>query len=447
MYGPALKDRKMMKKTKVFRISLLLFALLFLLCSCNSGKFSDLKKESDPLVLPVLRIETEEGKEVADRENYLPMTLSVSGSANGTYDLPALGGGIRGRGNSTWDFCEKKSYKLKLNLKVNLLGTGTGGEKDWALISNAREKSMLRNYSMFLLAKKMGISPVTGCNFVEVYLNGDYIGVYLLCETPEAAENRLDLGEESGETEVGYLLELDKRAKAESQHSYEYFYVNDWAVPFAVKSHIENKAQNAYIKSYVERADDAILSGERSRVEELVELSSLVDMYILEEFSKDRDVGFASFYVYKKEGERLQFGYPWDFDLALGNDTGEDRANEENAPDINYPDPEGVMASVLNRWFSALWQTEWFRKEVADRWAEVEPLVDETLKEVGILGFSLEEAAERNYERWDILGKKQLFEPWKVYRMGDYDDQVEYLLEWMDHRKIWLGAYFQKSVC
>ena len=105
------------------------------------------------------------------------------------------------------------------------------------------------------------------------------------------------LGEESGETEVGYLLELDKRAKAESQHSYEYFYVNDWAVPFAVKSHIENKAQNAYIKSYVERADDAILSGERSRVEELVELSSLVDMYILEEFSKDRDVGFASFYV------------------------------------------------------------------------------------------------------------------------------------------------------
>ena len=133
--------------------------------------------------------------------------------------------------------------------------------------------------------------------------------------------------------------------------------------------------------------------------------------------------------------------------MALGNDTGEDRANEENAPDINYPDPEGVMASVLNRWFSALWQTEWFRKEVADRWAEVEPLVDETLKEVGILGFSLEEAAERNYERWDILGKKQLFEPWKVYRMGDYDDQVEYLLEWMDHRKIWLGAYFQKSVC
>ena len=77
----------------------------------------------------------------------------------------------------------------------------------------------------------------------------------------------------------------------------------------------------------------------------------------------------------------------------------------------------------------------------------VEPLVDETLKEVGILGFSLEEAAERNYERWDILGKKQLFEPWKVYRLGDYDDQVEYLLEWMDHRKIWLGAYFQKSDC
>ena len=108
MYDPALKNRKMMKKTKVFRISLLIFALLFLLCSCNSGKFSDLKKESDPLVLPVLRIETEGGKEVADRENYLPMTLSVSGSANGTYDLPALGGGIRGRGNSTWDFCEKK---------------------------------------------------------------------------------------------------------------------------------------------------------------------------------------------------------------------------------------------------------------------------------------------------------------------------------------------------
>ena len=70
-----------MNKRYILRFGSAAAAALFLLCSCNSGKFSDLKKESDPLVLPVLRIETEEGKEVADRENYLPMTLSVSGSA------------------------------------------------------------------------------------------------------------------------------------------------------------------------------------------------------------------------------------------------------------------------------------------------------------------------------------------------------------------------------
>lgn len=430
-----------MKKQSAGIVSLL-FALLFAasaLTSCASVRERRAKKQTEQKALPTIEIETEDGQAIADREHDLRMTLTLK---DGTESAQTLSGKIRGRGNSTWDFCDKKSYRVMLDTAVDLLGVGKGGEKNWILLANAREKSMLRNYAMFALAEKIGVYPVCKSIFVSVTLNGEYIGLYQLCEAPEASKNRLDVETHHSGEDIGFLLELDKRARADSKSRLDYFYVNDWEIPFAVKSEIRTEAQNAYIKDYVERVDDAILEGNLEKIEELVDIPSLVDLYLIEEFSKDRDVGFSSFYLYKKEGEKLCFGYPWDFDLALGNDTGEDRMAEENSPDIDYPIPEGVAAALLNRWYAALDGCPWFVAAAAARWAEIAPLVDATVCEIKELGYSMISEAERNYRRWKIMGKKQLFEPTKIVVRTTYVGQIDYLCDWMTERRQWLDGYF-----
>jgi hypothetical protein len=434
-----------MKKCKLVSLLLLAAILASSFSGCRSGKWEKIGRAEEPLSLPVFFITTRGGLEIESTEEYLEMTLGVCSAEGGPVLLEALSGRIRGRGNSTWDFCEKKSYRIKLDEKQDLLFAGEEGDKDWALISCAREKSFLRNFAMLYLAKQLKMEAVSDCAFVQVYLNGSYNGLYMLCETVEFGNSRLNLEDEGGELDISYLLELDRRAKSDAESALEYFYVNDWKTPFAIKSHVENEAQTAFIKSYFEETDDAILSGDRERIEALVDLDSFVDMYLLQEFSKNRDVGFASFYLYKPAGERLKCGFPWDFDMALGNDSGEDRLSEEGWPRINYKDPEGLMASVLNRWFEALCQTDWFLALASERWqTAVSPAVYETVIETVKKGYAMEEEAEKNYERWKIMGKKQLFEPIRVVLITSYTGQVDYLADWMIDRKNWLDTYFEE---
>ena len=430
------------KRYGILAFVTVLALLLPSVAACARRKRTN-KNEYEQITLPVISIETANHEEIIDRTTYVPITLSVTGCENEQLNITSVTGKIRGRGNSTWEFCEKKSYKLKLDLEVNLLGAGDGGDKEWALLSNAREKSMLRNYAAFSLAKKMNMRAVPDCAYATVVLNGEYIGVYLLCETVKFSKNRLNIDDSGTDKDIGYLVELDKRARSNAESSLEYFFVNDWEVPFSIKSSVKNKAQNRFIKEYFEKTDKAILGGDREEIEEYVDLSSVVDMYILEEFTKDRDVGFSSLYFYKEAGGKLVFGYPWDFDLSLGNDSGEDRAMEINSPKIDYKGAEDLMAAALNRWFGALMGYDWFVELVTARFFELEGAFNALYKEVEQLGYSLNDEAERNYARWKVMGKKQLFEPMKVVLINTYEGQVEYLVTWMKERHDWLEEYFK----
>ena len=89
---------------------------------------------------------------------------------------------IGGRGNSTW-LKNKKPYNLKLDRAEGLLGMGAA--KKWSLLANAFDETNLRNKVILDFARE--IAPYRGfapaCAFVELYLNGDYQGLYLLCQS------------------------------------------------------------------------------------------------------------------------------------------------------------------------------------------------------------------------------------------------------------------------
>ena len=362
---------------------------------------------------------------------YINGTLSIQKSDNENYNVTELAMEIKGRGNSTWNSFRsyKPSYRLQLRNKESLLGIGDA-DKDWLLLTTYADVSMLRNYITWRLGDVFDNLPhsVQG-EYVVLYLNGDYRGVYLLCERIEAS--RLGLDDEEEKLDKDYLLELDSRAAGEGREGLDWFTVEGGQQPFVIKSQVNNSDETAYIQKVVSVLNKALLSGDMQRIAAMVDIDSLVDSYIVQEFGKDRDVGFSSFYIYKKAGERFYFTSPWDFDLAWGND------------DL-YPIPDGLTSTDTagNKWFAVLSKQDWFKALVKNRMREMTDKVMTLGEELLAVGKALTVAAMQDEARWGTIGKHIFLEPASVYTLKDYEAHYRYLYDWYMDRWVWLCKHF-----
>ena len=99
---------------------------------------------------------------------------------------------IRGRGNSTWR-AAKKPYKIKLDDKINLFGMGKN--KHWALIANYYDTSLTVDRFVAWLGDQMGMPYTPRGVPVDLFMNGEYYGSYLLMEEVRVDSNRVDIEE------------------------------------------------------------------------------------------------------------------------------------------------------------------------------------------------------------------------------------------------------------
>ena len=116
-------------------------------------------------------------------------------SADGKLETMAVVDSLKGRGNSTWQWNEKKPYSLRLNEEKDLLGMGAASR--WVLLADAFDLSGLKNKLSYDLARNAGMPYAPDCQWVELYLNGEYAGLYLLSERNEIHPNRVDLPEDA----------------------------------------------------------------------------------------------------------------------------------------------------------------------------------------------------------------------------------------------------------
>ena len=105
-------------------------------------------------------------------------------------------GRIRGRGNSTWIWYPKKPYRIKLDEKASVLGLDAN--KDWVLLANYRDPTHLMNTFVFEMGYGLNMPFTNHTRYVEVTLNGDYIGLYQLTEQIEVGKSRVDIGKKKG---------------------------------------------------------------------------------------------------------------------------------------------------------------------------------------------------------------------------------------------------------
>ncbi len=389
--------------------------------------------------LPIVNITLAEGVLVKDidRELTTEMTFSLDCTgAKGYESIGVVSGTIRGRGNSTWKW-DKKPYKIKLDEKESLLGMDDN--RDWILLANYADKSLIRNtlaYEMGRVLTNITWSPHSYP--VDLFVNGQYRGVYSLGEHMEVANGRVDIEEGSTDPDTDYLLEIGGMNMTGDINGVHYFHTDGRLVRFATFKSPDfeeiTDEQKAFITDYFQKAEDAIISG--NGYEEYIDVDSFVDWIILHELSNNIDSCFRrSCFLTKEKGGKLKMGPIWDFDLAFGN------FSRDNKYYDNWvtPGKSDKDAYVQRNWCSYLLRDEEFCQRLSERWEEIrDPLMQVAKDTIDTYGALLDGSQQENYQVWQVWSIRTGYQSKWCAEANTYEKQLQYLRDFLDKRAKWM---------
>lgn len=253
--------------------------------------------------IPRIVIKTENRREIRDRETEIPAKLQIWGEHAPESEVMELT--IRGRGNESW-WHPKKPYAIKFNEKQAILGMPKA--KKWVMLANYRDRTLIRNAVAFELARKTSLAWTPSGKFVDVFLNGKFIGNYYICEKIEVNKNRLDLDDNS------FLLEFDTYYDEENKFRTEY---NDFPVNIKYPKQLDS-THFYFIKDYIDLAERALqLNAADSSYLDFVNQESFADYFIIYALStNDELLHPKSTFIHKGPNGKLSAGPVWDFDYA-----------------------------------------------------------------------------------------------------------------------------------
>lgn len=256
--------------------------------------------------------------------------------------------GISGRGNTAWE-AEKKSFTVKLDDAEDLLGMGA--EKTWVLNANYYDGAYIRNQVGFELAAAGGIAYVPEAQFVELYINDEYMGLYQLMEKIKAGKNRMDIGN-------SYLLEIDYRERAAEEEDYIMLSNAQPIVLHAPAKDRDVAGVQKFFDEFGRQMEDENVPMEK------IDAASFAKMFVMEDILQDMDFGYTSHYMYlDMEKEMLYDGPVWDMDNTMG------RGVVKEAKPLFVTDYD-LIYNNLSRWYARLCGQEEFCQLAADEYRE-----------------------------------------------------------------------------
>jgi hypothetical protein len=373
--------------------------------------------------------------------------------------------GIEYRGSTSFRLSDKKSYGIETwdsgGNDIDETFFGFPAEEDFILlgqVANMEElyiwdRTMMFNYVGYNLYREMG-QYASRTKYVEVELNGEYLGVYVFMEKLKRDSERINISKLEP-TDIdpelitgGYILKIDKTSGGDLNlnQPLEYFESN-WAddaryteaisfrsqydingklmefdpfgEPYHSNQYLETyflyeypksenitEAQKTYIQTFIHDFETALLTDDFTTDErsytDYINMASFVDHFILNELVRNVDGYRLSTYLYKDRSEKLKMGPVWDLNIAYNNGG---RIPMDDWV-INYNDHVQQDAWMMPFWWPRLMKDPLFRNALKTRWsglrlstlsnAELLYLVDQTSAYLENNG-----AVDRNYNKWD----------------------------------------------
>ena len=343
---------------------------------------------------------------------------------------------MRGRGNSTWSM-PKKPYRIRFNEAVSLLDMPEA--RNYVLLAEYADKSLFRNTVVHKFSSLLeSLDHTITTRVVELYLNDQYQGLYILTEHVELAPEKLFFESTPGEIDTGYFLEMDQRFFEKGNvDGVDGIVVA--GVPYEiVRPSTSNRRyipeQTAFIRDYFIAMEQALSN--RTNYEDYIDLENWIDFFIVQELFKNVDVGWSSIFIYKKAGDVVRLGPLWDFDLAMG-----------NADYIDYaPEHWYGMRRTKNRWFQLMMDIPEVREQFKERYIEIyQTILPDFLESLPPMFEAKIPLAQRNFERWPILGEYVWPNPPGMLTKSTVEHQHDYLLNFIIRRAYWMYKEVQTS--
>lgn len=377
--------------------------------------------------LPRLEIYTDNRLASIRKDRYSTCTVSLEGA--GKYDFSELDGEIRGRGNTTWKFYPKKPYRIRFTEKTSVFG----GEENrsWVLLAMYNDFSYIKDRLAFTLADSIGSEDfVPSYNYVELYINGSYKGLYLLTDQVDENKGRAEVKTDfsSTDTEVPFLAELDEYAPEEGVEGVDYFTVGKryYSIKYPEAKERYSEAQFLYVKEYIEKVDSLTRKKNVtvSELSEYIDLQSFIDYYIVEELMGQTEINYKSVYMSKAVGGKLKMGPVWDFDWAVNGPYLTEYKN------VNIDRIEGLCSG--DNFFGNLYHNSpEFRRALSERYLEVRDSLSKAIDAVKSEKALIENAAKRDKIRWHLF-----------HFNADFEERSSEVINWVENRLLWLDKAF-----
>ncbi len=485
--------------------------------------------------LPNVRVVTEDGedpdwKSHNGERTYKNMNLTIDNSPIASQNFTNKAGEIKVRGNSTnQESVAKRAFRIKLGKKDNILGLNDGLKaKSWVLLADFFDQSRFRNEAAFTMGNALfNYSGFYSSDFkhVNLYMNGENRGVYLLAEQQQANKGRIPINEAEENytgTDVGYLIEIDglvtQQGHVDSQthigtlegdpcfttgagsssgwggwggqggDSINGVSIQDKG--YAVKTDVYGDDQVPFIRDYMNnvlKAFKGLLKGTSKQIVDengelkdspyesqydtlnaYIDVDSFMRMYVLQEFMKNYDVGWGSFYMYvdfssNSKVKRLTMAAPWDFDLGEGNKQGSGTGgwggqggSSNSDKDIPSSGISSTKDNFLNNsqyasgmttanpWLYMISQTDFFQTMFKKYYSifDKSNIFDRMISNIEYERVAFKDVFDDNHTRYGKGASGATLMQTRQY--DSFTDATTYLVSWLNERKAYLDSTYLK---
>jgi hypothetical protein len=376
--------------------------------------------------IPIVAINTQDNAPILSKDEYVTGDVRILGDMTTAIFSGTMK--IKGRGNATWTNYPKKPYRIKLDKKAEILGMPS--DKDWVLLAEYTDKSLLRHTYAFELSKLAGLPWTPRCRHVELFKNGVYQGTYLLGEHVKVAKDRVNAADD------GFLIGNDKNYADEplwfttTIRSFHYTFkhpdTDDITINDANYTYIQNLMNEFEAALYAENFLDDPENGYRK----YIDMKSFVLWYLVQETLGNFDTN--PFFVLESRSGKLKLYPVWDLEWSLGLAT----VTWDNPPAVSPVEHFYWRNNMM--YYDQLFNDPYFVSLVKEQWSHMKsewlPALEKKIDEEKEL---IRYAQKENFERWQLLGK---YIGVGLTNFSTWEEETIYAKTFLKQRVAWLDA-------